>query len=136
MPETTTVTIDPDAIFKAETYVAKLRQVGHEAASLSPWLQVELQQRGIPAICPEARHARAAMRYKTEQADALGIAHIVRTGRGRFISSASKAIGRGFRGAISSASFSTSRRAPCSPPTGAACVTIAGELRVRPGASG
>jgi transposase len=78
------VTTDPDAIFKAlKPYAAKLRRVGHEAGSLSPWLQVELKQRGLPAVCVEAWHARAAllaMRNKTDKADARGIAHIMRTG--------------------------------------------------------
>jgi transposase len=38
------VTTDPGAIFKAvKPYAAKLRRVGHEAGSLSPWLQVELK---------------------------------------------------------------------------------------------
>ena len=46
---------DPDAIFKAlKNYVRSLRRVGHEAVSLSPWLQVELKPRGLPAICLEA----------------------------------------------------------------------------------
>jgi transposase len=79
----TKVTTDPDAIFKVlKPYAAKLRRVGHEAGSLSPWLQVELKQRGLPAICVEAWHARAAlsaMRNKTNKADARGIAHIMRT---------------------------------------------------------
>jgi transposase len=83
MLETSVVT-DPDAIFAAlKPYVAKLRRVGHEAGSLSPWLQVELKQRGLPAICLEAWHARAAlsaMRNKTDKADARGIAHIMRAG--------------------------------------------------------
>jgi transposase len=80
----TSVTTDPDAIFKAlRKHAPKLRRVGHEAGSLSPWLQVELKQRGLPAICVEAWHARAAMsamRNKTDKADARGIAHIMRTG--------------------------------------------------------
>jgi transposase len=80
----TKVTTDPDAIFKVlKPYVAKLRRIGHEAGSLSPWLQVELKQRGLPAICLEAWHARAAlsaMRNKTDKTDARGLAHIVRTG--------------------------------------------------------
>ena len=80
----TSVATDPDAIFEAlKTYVRSLRRVGHEAGSLSPWLQVELKQRGLAAICLEAWHARAAlsaMRNKTDKADARGIAHIVRTG--------------------------------------------------------
>jgi transposase len=80
----TKVTTDPDAIFKVlKPYVAKLRRIGHEAGSLSPWLQVELKKRGLPAICLEAWHARAAlsaMRNKTDKTDARGLAHIVRTG--------------------------------------------------------
>jgi transposase len=64
-------------------YVGDLRRVGHEAGSLSPWVQVELQQRGLPAVCPEAYHPRAAlaaMSNKTDCTDAQGIAHILRTG--------------------------------------------------------
>jgi transposase len=80
----TMVTTDPDAIFKVlKPYAAKLRRVGHEAGSLSPWLQVELKRRGVPAICLEAWHARAAlsaMRNKTDKADARGLAHIMRAG--------------------------------------------------------
>jgi len=80
----TMVTTDPDAILKVlKPYLSKLRRAGHEAGSLSPWLQVELKQRGVPAICLEAWHARAAlsaMRNKTDKADARGIAHIMRAG--------------------------------------------------------
>ena len=50
---------------------------------MSPWLHPELKARGIPAVCLETRHVRAAMsaqRNKTDAADALGLAHIVRTG--------------------------------------------------------
>ena len=67
----TMITTDPDAIAKVlKPYLSKLRRVGHEAGSLSPWLQVELKQRGVPAICLEAWHARAAlsaMRNKTDK---------------------------------------------------------------------
>jgi transposase len=80
----TAVATDPDAIFTAlKNHIRRLRRVGHEAGSLSPWLQVELKRRGLPAICLEAWHARAAlsaMRNKTDKADARGLAHIVRTG--------------------------------------------------------
>lgn len=64
-------------------FAERPRRFGHEAGSLSPWLQVELQQRGLPAGCLEAYHARAplsAMRNKTERTDAQGTAHILRTG--------------------------------------------------------
>ena len=74
-----TVATEPETICR----VLRKRWVGHEAGSLSPWLQAELTRRGLPAICLEARHARAALaaqRNKTDRADARGIAHIMRTG--------------------------------------------------------
>jgi transposase len=52
----------------APTLAGRLRRVGHEAGSFSPLLQAELQQRGLPIVCLEAFHARAAvsaMRNKT-----------------------------------------------------------------------
>lgn len=60
-----------------------MRRVGHEAGSLSPWLHTELLAEGVPAVCLETRHVRAALsaqRNKTDATDALGIAHIMRTG--------------------------------------------------------
>jgi transposase len=60
-----------------------LRRAGHEAGALSPWLHPGLKALGIPAICLETRHVRAAMsaqRNKTDATDAIGIAHIMRTG--------------------------------------------------------
>ncbi|MBZ9699275.1 MULTISPECIES: IS110 family transposase [unclassified Mesorhizobium] len=81
---TVKVETDPDALFVVlKPFVARLRRVGHEAGSLSPWLHPELSKRGLPAICLETQHVRAAMsaqRNKTDAADALGIAHIMRTG--------------------------------------------------------
>lgn len=80
----TTVETDPAAIRAVfEPYVRRLRRVGHEAGALSPWLQPELLGLGLPVVCLEALHVRAALRAqrnKTDAADALGIAHIVRTG--------------------------------------------------------
>ncbi|MFK0691149.1 IS110 family transposase [Mesorhizobium sp. IMUNJ 23033] len=81
--ETTAVT-DPDALFAVlKSFLSRLRRVGHEAGSLSPRLHPELKKLGLPAICLETQHVRAAMsaqRNKTDKADALGIAHIMRTG--------------------------------------------------------
>lgn len=78
------VATDPEAIMTAlKPFLPRLRRVGHEAGSLSPWLHPELKALGIPAVCLETRHVRAAMsaqRNKTDAADALGIAHIMRTG--------------------------------------------------------
>ncbi|MET3524144.1 IS110 family transposase [Mesorhizobium abyssinicae] len=81
--EATAVT-DPDALFAVlKPFLPRLRRVGHEAGSLSPWLHPELKKLGLPAICLETLHVRAALsaqRNKTDKADALGIAHIMRTG--------------------------------------------------------
>ncbi|BAM88112.1 transposase [Bradyrhizobium oligotrophicum S58] len=78
------VTTDPATIKGAlSPYLARLRRVGHEAGALSPWLHPELLRVGLPAICLETQHVRAALhaqRNKTDRADALGIAHIMRTG--------------------------------------------------------
>lgn len=80
----TEIVTDPDAIVTAlRPFLPRLRRVGHEAGSLSPWLQPELAKRGLPAVCLETRHVRAAMsaqRNKTDATDALALAHIVRTG--------------------------------------------------------
>ena len=78
------VPTDPQAIAEAvRPYRKNLRRAGHEAGALSPWLQAELLALGLPVLCVEARHAKAAMsaqRNKTDAADALGLAHIMRTG--------------------------------------------------------
>lgn len=80
----TSVETDPHIIAEAlRRYAGRLRRVGHEAGSLSPWLHAGLLDIGIPAVCLETRHVRAALsaqRNKTDAADALGIAHIMRTG--------------------------------------------------------
>lgn len=79
-----TVMTDPQAIHDAViAFLPRLRRVGHEAGSLSPWLHPELMRLGLPAVCLETVHVRAAMsaqRNKTDAADALGIAHLMRTG--------------------------------------------------------
>jgi Transposase len=71
---------EPEAIAAAlEPFAPSLRRVGHEAGALSPWLHPELKALGLPAVCLEARHVRAAMsaqRNKTDATDALGLAHI------------------------------------------------------------
>lgn len=75
---------EPAAIAVAlDPYRGRVTRLGHEAGSLSPWLQPALLQQGLPAVCLETRHVRAAMaaqRNKTDTTDALALAHIVRTG--------------------------------------------------------
>ncbi|MGB8793270.1 MAG: IS110 family transposase [Mycobacterium sp.] len=61
----------------------KMERVGLEACSLTAWLHGGLTEAGIPAICIEARQAKAAMGAmpnKTDRNDARGIAPIMRTG--------------------------------------------------------
>ena len=60
-----------------------MERVGLEACSLTAWLHAGLTEAGIPAICIEARQAKAAMGAmpnKTDRNDARGIAQIMRTG--------------------------------------------------------
>ncbi len=78
---TVKVATEPEAVLKP--FVARLRRVSHEAGSLSPWRHPELKKLGLPVICLETQHvlpAMSAQRNKTDAADALGIAHIIRTG--------------------------------------------------------
>ena len=60
-----------------------MERVGLEACSLTAWLHGGLTEAGLPAICIEARQAKAAMGAmpnKTDRNDARGIAQIIRTG--------------------------------------------------------
>src|SRR3954469_7280553 len=60
-----------------------MERVGLEACSLTGWLNTALTEAAIPAICIEARQAKAAMGAmpnKTDRNDARGIAQIMRTG--------------------------------------------------------
>jgi transposase len=58
-------------------------RVGLETGPMTPWLVHELRGLGLDITCLDARHARAALRMqlnKTDQNDAEGLAHIMRTG--------------------------------------------------------
>lgn len=56
------VVTDAETILEAlKPFLERLRRVGHEAGSLSPWLHPKLKKLGLPAICLEAVHVRAAM---------------------------------------------------------------------------
>lgn len=75
---------DPDAIelFLAEWGI-DLKRVGLEAFSCSAWLFTALAEKGLPVICIETRHAKAAlsaMLNKIDRNDARGIAQMMRTG--------------------------------------------------------
>lgn len=84
MLSTGSVATSPEEIAKVlKPYAGQLRRAGHVAGALSPLLQGGLKALGVPAICLESRRVRTAMaaqRNKTDAIDALGIAHIMRTG--------------------------------------------------------
>ena len=57
--------------------------IGIETGPMTPWLVHALRGRGLDVVCLDARHASAALKMqmnKTDQNDAEGLAHIVRTG--------------------------------------------------------
>lgn len=75
---------EPEAIAKIVNIQAPaLVRVGLETGQLSNWLTLGLRRLGLPVICLDARHAKAALSLqvnKTDANDALGLAQIVRTG--------------------------------------------------------
>src|SRR3546814_5167697 len=59
---TASVPTDPGSIATAlAPYRHQLRRVGHEAGALAPWLHPALKEQGVPIVCLETRHVRAAM---------------------------------------------------------------------------
>jgi transposase len=79
------VNSDPEAIAKVLLLVeGTWERVGLEAGPLSQWLFFGLKDAGLPAVCIETRHAKAAIsamsRNKNDRNDARSIAQIVRSG--------------------------------------------------------
>jgi hypothetical protein len=74
----------PESITAAtRTHATAAVRVGLETGQLSNWLTLNLRRRGVPVVCLDARHAKAALSLqinKTDANDALGLAQIVRTG--------------------------------------------------------
>ena len=74
----------PGAVIAAlEPWKADLVRVGLEAGPSSEWIAGRLIEAGLPAVCLETRHVKAAlaaMTVKTDRNDARGLAQIVRTG--------------------------------------------------------
>ena len=75
---------DPEAIatfIRANT--SDVVRIGLESGSTSTWLWTELNRMGLPIICIDARHAKAALKMqinKSDRNDAAGIARIMQTG--------------------------------------------------------
>jgi transposase len=65
--------IDAEAVKKHARHAVR---IGIESGQLSTWLYHGLKERGLPVICIDARHARAALSLKinkTDDNDAEGV---------------------------------------------------------------
>ena len=75
---------DPDALTEAlAPFAGDLAKVGLETGGWSTWLWHGLCERGLPAVCMDARQAHAVLSVtinKTDANDARGLAHLLRTG--------------------------------------------------------
>mgnify|MGYP001815055186 FL=1 len=75
---------DPEAIAAFIKSNAKnVVRIGLESGPTSTWLWTELDRLGLPVICIDARHAKAALKMqinKSDRNDAAGIARIMQTG--------------------------------------------------------
>lgn len=75
---------EPEALAAAlRRHAPDLVRMGLETGRLAPWLFHSLKELGVPVVCLDARHARAAtalQRNKTDAGDAETLAQLVRTG--------------------------------------------------------
>ena len=78
------VASEPEALLAVLTNPAyRFKRIGLEAGPLSQWLFSALAEAGLPAICVETRHMRAALKAqinKTDRNDARGITQMMRVG--------------------------------------------------------
>jgi transposase len=78
------VTSEPEALLAVLSSRAyQIKRIGLEAGPLSQWLFNGLAEAGLPVICVETRHMRAALKAqinKTDRNDARGIAQMMRAG--------------------------------------------------------
>jgi transposase len=75
---------DPDALVQVlKNGAYHFKRIGLEAGPLSQWLFSALAEAGLPVICVETRHMRAALKArinKTDRNDARGMAQMMRAG--------------------------------------------------------
>ena len=75
---------DPDALLQVlKNGAYHFKRIGLEAGPLSQWLFSALAEAGLPVICVETRHMRAALKAqinKTDRNDARGMAQMMRAG--------------------------------------------------------
>ncbi len=78
------VASEPEALLQVLTNPAyRFKRIGLEAGPLSQWFYSALAEAGLPVICVETRHMRAALKAqinKTDRNDARGISQMMRAG--------------------------------------------------------
>ena len=78
------ISSDPEAIAEfVRPHAESVTRIGLESGPTSTWLWTELNEMGLPIICIDARHAKAALKMqinKSDRNDAVGIARIMQTG--------------------------------------------------------
>src|SRR5499433_2238310 len=78
------VASNPEAIAAfVESHAPHVARIGLETGATSTWLWTELSMMGLPVICIDARHAKAALKMqinKSDRNDAVGIARIMQCG--------------------------------------------------------
>ncbi len=78
------VVSDPEAIAAfVRSKAPGAARIGLETGATATWLWTELKRMGLPVICIDARHARAALKMqinKSDRNDAVGIARIMQCG--------------------------------------------------------
>jgi transposase len=78
------VASDPETIAPfIKSHTPHVTRVGLEAGATSTWLWTELNKLGLPVICIDGRHAKAALKLqinKSDRNDAVGIARIMQCG--------------------------------------------------------
>lgn len=79
-----TVASNPEAIAAfVKLHAPHVARIGLETGATSTWLWTELNKMGLPIICIDARHAKAALKMqinKSDRNDAVGIARIMQCG--------------------------------------------------------
>ena len=79
-----TVYSEPEAIAEfVKTKALHVKRIGLETGPTSTWLWHELRALGLPVICIDARHAKAALSMqinKSDRNDAVGLARIMQCG--------------------------------------------------------
>jgi len=66
-----------------KTHAAGAKRIGLESGPTTTWLWHELRAQGLPVICIDARHAKAALSMqinKSDRNDAVGLARIIQCG--------------------------------------------------------